>query len=198
MPARSIRSGRPGAGAVDRGARQTGDAAPHRFVGADPGADDRSATTTEGVRPGLVAGHAAARAARSAAGRAAYFYAVLRVVPNVERGECFNVGVVLFSRSLRFLGLRTALDPRKLAALSPGFDPGPIARHLDALRAVADGLAEGGPISRLDKAERFHWLSAPSSTIIQPSPVHTGLTTDPAATLERLFGVLVEDPLAER
>ena len=122
---------------------------------------------------------------------AAYFYAVLRLVPNAERGECFNVGVVLFSRSLRFLGLRTALDPRKLAALAPGLDPEPIARHLDALRAVADGLAEGGPIARLDRAERFHWLSAPSSTIIQPSPVHTGLTTDPAATLDRLFRTLV-------
>jgi hypothetical protein len=116
---------------------------------------------------------------------------VVRLVPSVERGERFNVGVVLFSRSLRFLGLRTALDERKLAALAPGYDPEPIARQLDALRSVADGLAEGGPIARLDQAERFHWLSSPGSTMIQPSPVHTGLTSDPAATLDRLFRELV-------
>ncbi len=112
-------------------------------------------------------------------------------MPRVERGECFNVGVVLFSRSLRFLGLRTALDQRKLAALAPGCDPAPIEHQLEALRAIAEGLAEGGPMARLDQAERFHWLAAPSSTMIQPSPVHTGLTSDPAATLDRLFRALV-------
>jgi len=116
---------------------------------------------------------------------------VVRVVPNVERGERFNAGVVLFSRSLRFLGMRTALDQHKLAVLAPGCDPEPIARQLDALRAVADGAAEGGPVARLDQAERFHWLSSPGSTMLQPSPVHTGLTADPAATLDRLFRILV-------
>lgn len=146
---------------------------------------------SEGAPPPDDEGATGRAAARSAPDRAAYFYAVLRLVPNVERGECFNAGVVLFSRSLRFLGLRTALDARKLAALAPGCDPEPIARHLDLLRAVADGAAEGGPIARLDRAERFHWLTAPSSTMIQPSPVHTGLTSDPAVTLDRLFEALV-------
>lgn len=112
-------------------------------------------------------------------------------MPDVERGERFNVGVVLFSRSLRFLGMRAALDRRKLAALAPGCDPAPVARQLDALVAVADGAPEGGPVARLDAAERFHWLTAPSSTMLQPSPVHTGLTDDPAATLDRLFRTLV-------
>lgn len=112
-------------------------------------------------------------------------------MPDVERGERFNVGVVLFSRSLRFLGMRAALDERKLAALAPGCDPAPVARQLDALVAVADGAPEGGPVARLDAAERFHWLTAPSSTMLQPSPVHTGLTDDPAATLDRLFRTLV-------
>lgn len=136
---------------------------------------------------------AARRAAGRAAGRAAYFYSVLRLVPDIERGERFNVGIVLFSRSLGVLGVRTALNTSKLVALAPGCDPEPIARHLDALREVAEGAAEGGPIARLDHAERFHWLTAPSSTMIQPSPVHTGLTSDPAATLERLFREVVLD-----
>lgn len=199
MSARSTRTGRPGAVAVSKDARNAGDTGACRSTGAEPGADDRSAATTEGVDPSgrpadrteAAADYAAARHARSAAGRAAYFYAVVRVVPNVERGERFNAGVVLFSRSLRFLGMRTALDRPKLAVLAPGCDPEPIARQLDALRAVADGMAEGGPVARLDQAERFHWLSSPGSTMIQPSPVHTGLTSDPAATLDRLFRSLV-------
>ncbi len=121
----------------------------------------------------------------------AYFYTVLRVVPRVERGESFNAGVVVFSRSLRFLGMRWALDPWKLIALSPDTDPDFVESHLAAMAAVASGAANGGPIARLDLAERFHWLSAPSSTMIQPSAVHTGMTSDPAVTLERLFGELV-------
>lgn len=199
--ARSTRTAPPGAAAVSSAARQPGDAALQASGGADPGADDRSATTTQGVDPsglpppppeptddrGADVRSAAGRAARSAA----YFYTVVRVVPNVERGERFNAGVVLFSRSLRFLGMRTAFDHRKLAVLAPGCDPEPIARQLDALRAVADGVAEGGPVARLDQAERFYWLSSPASTMLQPSPVHTGLTADPEATLDRLFRALV-------
>ncbi len=169
MSARSTRTAPPGAGAV-------GDAP----IPPPKPTDDRAATP-----------YADAHVAGRAGSGAAYFYAVVRVVPNVERGERFNAGVVLFSRSLRFLGMRTALDHRKLAALAPGCDPEPITRQLDALRAVADGVQEGGPIARLDRAERFYWLSSPGSTMIQPSPVHTGLTSDPEATLDRLFRALV-------
>ena len=121
----------------------------------------------------------------------AYFYTVLRVVPRVERGERFNAGVVLFSRSLRYLGMRWSLDPWTLQALSAETDPDFVESQLAALAAVAAGEAAGGPIATLDLAERFHWLAAPSSTMIQPSAVHTGVTSDPAATLERLFGDLV-------
>ena len=121
----------------------------------------------------------------------AYFYAVIRVVPRVERGECFNAGVVLFSRSLRFLGMEWTLDPWKLQALSPETDPDFVESQLIAMAAVAHGDADGGPVAQMERAERFHWLVAPSSTIVQPSPVHTGLTTDPAATLNHLFAALV-------
>lgn len=127
------------------------------------------------------------------AGRAAYFYAVLQVVPHVERGERFNAGVVLFSRARRFLGVRTSLDARKLTALAPGCDGEDLRRQLRAMEAVANGDADGGPVARLDLAERFHWLTSASSTVIQPTAVHTGLTDDPAATLGRLFRELVGD-----
>jgi hypothetical protein len=122
---------------------------------------------------------------------AAYFYAVIRVVPRVERGECFNAGVVLFSRARRYLGMRWTLDPWKLQALSADTDPDFVESQLVAMAAVAAGVPEGGPLAKLDLAERFHWLSSPSSTMIQPSPVHTGMTSDPEATLERLFADLV-------
>jgi Protein of unknown function (DUF3037) len=123
--------------------------------------------------------------------RQAYFYSVLRVVPRVERGECFNAGIVLFSRSLRYLGMRWALDPWKLQALAPEADPDFVESQLVAMAAVAAGDPDGGPMARLDLAERFHWLAAPSSTVIQPSAVHTGVTHDPEATLEHLFTTLV-------
>ncbi|MBA3378235.1 MAG: DUF3037 domain-containing protein [Chloroflexia bacterium] len=112
-------------------------------------------------------------------------------MPRVERGESFNAGVVVFSRSLRFLGMRWALDPWKLNALSEGTDPDFVESQLLAMEAVARGAVDGGPMARMELAERFHWLAAPSSTMIQPSAVHTGVTVDPAATLERLFGELV-------
>lgn len=121
----------------------------------------------------------------------AYFYTVLRVVPRIDRGERFNAGVVLFARSLRYLGMRWALDPWKLAALSASTDPDFVESQLAAMHAVACGDADGGPMARMDLAERFHWLTSPSSTMIQPASIHTGVTTDPEATLERLFAELV-------
>jgi hypothetical protein len=120
----------------------------------------------------------------------AFSYALLQVVPRVERGERFNAGVVLYCRRAQFLEARVQLDERKLTALDPEADAGELARHLEALAQVAAGSGDHA-VARLDQSERFHWLAAPSSTSIQASPVHTGLTDDPAATLDRLFATLV-------
>jgi DUF3037 family protein len=118
-------------------------------------------------------------------------YAVVRVVPQVERGEFVNAGVVLFCRRRGFLAARVALDEHALAALAPGCDPAAVRSHLSALELVAAGDPAGGPIAALEPSERFHWLTAPSSTVVQTSPVHTGLTDDPAAELAHLFERLV-------
>jgi DUF3037 family protein len=123
--------------------------------------------------------------------RSPYQYAIIRVVPHVERGEAVNVGVVLLCRSRDFVGARTALDEARLRAIAPDADVEGIERHLEAIDRVAGGDPRGGPIARLSSAERFHWLVSPASTIIQPSEVHTGLTDDPRAELERLFETLV-------
>jgi hypothetical protein len=120
-----------------------------------------------------------------------FAYAILRVVPRVERGERLNVGVALFCRRHDFLDLRTHLDRARLAALAPELDPAPVRSRLDALRLVVVGDEAGGALAALEPSERFGWLVAPSSTIIQPSEVHTGLTGDPRATLDRLFDALV-------
>lgn len=123
--------------------------------------------------------------------RSPYLYAIVRVVPHVERGETLNAGVVLLCRPRRFLGAKTALDEARLAALAPDCDAAAVRPHLEAIEAIARGDAAAGPMATLTIAERFHWLVAPSSTIIQPSAVHTGLTDDPAAELERLVESLV-------
>ncbi|MEA2192449.1 MAG: hypothetical protein QOI73_2570 [Solirubrobacteraceae bacterium] len=120
-----------------------------------------------------------------------FAYAVLRVVPSVQRGERLNAGVVLFCRTHDFLDLRTKLDPARLAALAPDLDPEPVRSRLEALRLIVCGDPAGGALAALEPSERFGWLAAPSSTIIQASDVHTGMTTDPGATLERLFEQLV-------
>jgi hypothetical protein len=125
-------------------------------------------------------------------GREDFQYSILRVVPHVERGESLNVGVVLFSRRLAFIGARTELDEAALRAIAPDCEPDEVRAHLNALERVAAGAADGGPIAALEPSERFHWLTAPSSTIVQPSAVHTGLTADPAAELDHLFATLVE------
>jgi pyridoxamine 5'-phosphate oxidase len=121
-------------------------------------------------------------------------YALLRVVPHVERGEAINAGVVVLCRPRKFLAARVALDEGRLAALAPGVDPAPIREHLDMLVRIAEGDERGGPIARLDISERFGWLVAPSSTVIQSGPVHTGLCDDPPALLDRLFASLVALP----
>jgi hypothetical protein len=118
-------------------------------------------------------------------------YAIVRVVPRVERGECVNAGVVLFCRPRRFLGARVELDEARLRALAPDVDLDAVHAHLDALRRIAAGDHAAGAIAALPASERFHWLVAPSSTIIQCSAVHTGLTDDPEGELERLMAQLV-------
>jgi DUF3037 family protein len=119
-------------------------------------------------------------------------YALVRVVPRVERGECLNVGIVLLCRPRRYLGARIRLDEARLAAFAPGLDPSAVRPHLEAIERIAAGDPTAGPIARLDKAERFHWLVAPASTIIQPSEVHTGLCRDPDAELDHLVATLVD------
>ena len=119
-------------------------------------------------------------------------YAIIRLVPRVERGEFINVGVVLFCRTRRFLGLRTNLNKSRLQALAPDCDPAEIQTHLDLLACIAAGTPDSGPIGQLSQAERFHWLVSPRSTVIQPSPVHCGLCHNPQAALDRLFEQLVE------
>jgi hypothetical protein len=109
----------------------------------------------------------------------------------VERGEGFNAGVVLFCRQLDFLEARVALDERRLAVLAPDLSPEAVRRQLDAIVLIASGDPAGGSLSALPPSERFGWLAAPASTIIQPSPVHTGLCEDPQATLSDLFADLV-------
>ena len=128
--------------------------------------------------------------------RSSFDYAIIRVTPEVERGECVNVGVVLICRQRRYLGARLAMDAERLRALWPALDLDAVSRQLDGMQRVADGAPDAGPIARLSQAERFHWLVAPSSTIIQPSPVHSGLCDDPAAVLDELMARLVLLPAA--
>ena len=122
---------------------------------------------------------------------APFAYAILRVVPRLERGERLNVGVVVFCRQRDFLDMRTQIDERRLIALAPDLDLAAVRASLDAIRAVVCGDPGGGALAALPPSERFGWLVAPASTIIQPSEVHTGLTRDPRATLDRLFETLV-------
>ena len=126
--------------------------------------------------------------------RSPFAYAVVRVVPNVERGEFVNAGVIVGCRPKRFLAARVALDPDRLHAIAPDCDEEEIRRHLDAIPRIAAGDPAAGPMAALSQPERFHWLVSPSSTVVQPSDVHTGMTDDPAATLEHLFRTLVLPP----
>lgn len=121
-------------------------------------------------------------------------YAVVRVVPWLEREEFINVGVILFCRARDFLAARIELDERRLGNLAAGPALDTIREHLNALQRVAAGEPDAGPIAGLPSSERFHWLVAPSSTVIQTSPVHTGLCGDPEAALNHLMDRLVRAP----
>jgi hypothetical protein len=124
----------------------------------------------------------------------AFQYALLRAVPSLPRGEALNVGVVLYSPRHRFLEARTTLDPERLRLLDPDVDLDGVRAHLAVIEQVAAGQPTAGPIAALDPSDRFGWITSPSSTVIQPSPVHTGLCDDPAAMLRHLFSSLVAAP----
>lgn len=123
--------------------------------------------------------------------REPFEYFVLRCVPRVDREEFLNVGVVLYGQESRFLGAACHVDRARLAALAPDLSPDEVAGHLETIAAVCRGDAEGGRAAGLNERQRFEWLAAPRSTVVQPGPVHTGLTADPAGELDRLLGVLV-------
>ncbi|MFF7202974.1 MULTISPECIES: DUF3037 domain-containing protein [unclassified Streptomyces] len=124
-------------------------------------------------------------------GREVFEYAVLRVVPRVERGEFFNAGVVVYCRARSFVAARTHLDEVKLKALDPHADVTGVRAALHAVEGVCRGGDDAGQASRDDAGRRFRWLIAPRSTVVQPGPVHTGLTADPQAEAERLLELLV-------
>ena len=127
--------------------------------------------------------------------RTQFQYAILRVVPDIERGERLNAGIVLLCRPERFLAARVQLDERLLLDMAPAADLGRIRAHLELIPRLCAGDADAGPLALLDQAERFHWIVSPSSTMVQPSAVHTGLTVDAVTTLEGLMTRLVSrDP----
>ncbi len=129
----------------------------------------------------------------------AFEYAVLRVVPRVERGELINAGVLLYCRAVDYLGARVQLDPTRLLALDPSADVAAITRALDAAAALcgeeaAQEARRAGPAGEEDRGRRFRRLTAPRSTVVQAGPVHTGLTADPDVTLAHLLATLVLPP----
>lgn len=125
-------------------------------------------------------------------------YAVVRVVPRVEREEFINVGVILYCLTKGFLGARVELDEARLQALSPEVDLELVRGHLESIPRVCKGGRAAGPLGQLSQKERFHWLVAPRSTMIQTGPVHSGLCEDPAAALEHLLNRMVRPPAPGR
>jgi hypothetical protein len=121
-------------------------------------------------------------------------YAVLRVIPRVDRGEMINAGVLLYCRPLRYLSARVALDTERVLALDPAADVAGIERALAAVIQVCDQQPSAGSAGQQETGRRFRWLTAPRSTVVQPGPVHTGLTRDPDAEADRLLAALVLRP----
>ncbi len=121
-------------------------------------------------------------------------YAVVRVVPRVDRGEFINAGVVLYCLSQRFLGALVELDEGRLVALAPEVDLALVRTHLEALPRICAGGVDAGPIGQLPQKERWHWLVAPRSTILQTSPVHSGLCEEPSRALEDVMERMVRPP----
>jgi len=120
-----------------------------------------------------------------------YDYALIRLVPSVERGECLNIGVILFCRTLDFLGVRINLNAARSLALSPDLDIAAVQQQLDSILLICEGGPEAGPLGKMSQSERFHWLVSPRSTIVQISPTHEGMCDNPEAALEHLFRTMV-------
>lgn len=120
-----------------------------------------------------------------------YDYATIRVTPRVDREEFVNAGVILFCLERRYLAARVRFDEQRLRALWPGLDIEAVAARLEAFERICEGDPAAGPIARLSQRERFHWLTSPRSTVVQVSPVHSGLCDTPDAALERLMDTLL-------
>lgn len=125
-----------------------------------------------------------------------YEWAAVRVVPRVERGEYVNAGVVVYCQQLDYLAVALGWDPDRARALDPALDVDAVRRHLAAIEDLCAGDPTAGPNADRPPGDRFRWLAAPRSTVVQLSPVHTGLTPDPAADLARLHTVMVRPPSA--
>lgn len=122
---------------------------------------------------------------------ASYDYAVLRVVPQVERQEFVNIGVIVLCRERRYLAARVHIDEERLRALWPRLDVDAVRQHAEAVVRICEGDPAAGPIAGLSQSERFHWLTSPRSTVMQPSPVHTGICAETGELLEKLYGRFV-------
>jgi hypothetical protein len=118
-------------------------------------------------------------------------YAVIRIVPRVERSEFINAGVIVFARTLRYLDAKLSLDIARLRALHSSIDTAEVEQHLALIPKICAGAKDAGPIGELPQHERWHWLVAPRSTILQTSAVHSGMTDNPQAELEQLMKTLV-------
>ncbi|MCX4529038.1 MULTISPECIES: DUF3037 domain-containing protein [unclassified Streptomyces] len=123
--------------------------------------------------------------------RDVFEYALVRVVPRMERGECFNAGVIVYCRARSYVAARTHLDEAKLLALDPKADVAGVRAALRAVEGLCAGGESAGQAAGDEPGRRFRWLVAPRSTVVQPGPVHTGLTADPEAEVERLLDLLV-------
>jgi len=120
-----------------------------------------------------------------------YDYAVIRVLPRVEREEFINVGVILYCRSVNYLKATCSIDEERLTAFASGADLSEVREHLGSLCRVCSGSDDSGPIGKMSLGERFRWLTAPRSTVVQTSAVHTGFTNDPDETLRKLVDQMV-------
>lgn len=129
--------------------------------------------------------------------QSSFDYAIIRVVPRVERQEFINAGVILSCPDKRFLKAQVELDEERLTALDPALDARTIEGYLQTIPLICAGGPQAGPIAQLPQRARFHWLVAPRSTIIQVSPVHSGFCDDPEAMIEHLLKTMVRSPFAD-
>ena len=127
-------------------------------------------------------------------GRVAYDFAVLRVVPHVHLGDFIPIGVILHARTVVFLGMRALNDPARLRERFPGLDHELLVRYLETFEGICRGDASAGPIALEPPSERFHWLTSPRSDVLQTSPIHEGLCSDPGRALDALYREYVLQP----